>query len=351
MLIGVVVIGRNEGERLGNCLRSVMGSGRTVVYVDSGSTDGSLALAESMGAVVVQLDLNIPFTAARARNEGFSQLRSTCPGAGYVQFIDGDCEIVAGWLDRAAAELDAHPDYAVVCGRRRERFLDRSVYNRLCDMEWNTKVGGAKACGGDALMRVMAFEAAGGYNVDMAAGEEPELCVRLRSAGWKIRRIDAEMTIHDAAMTRFGQWWKRSARAGHAYAEGAWLHRRSAERYNIREVRSILAWGLILPLAVFAAAWSTRGFSLLLLSAYALLWLRVRKHRLDRADPPRLASLYATFCVIAKFAQALGVTQYAWRRLLLRRPAKLIEYKDAGSATAAQSGQGTCANGEPQAPH
>jgi glycosyltransferase involved in cell wall biosynthesis len=127
--IGVVVIGRNEGERLRRCLESVRSG--AVVYVDSGSSDGSVALARSLGVEVVGLDLSSPFTAARARNAGFERLLQFDPSAEFVQFVDGDCEVAAGWLERARKEFEARSDAAVVCGRLRERFPDATVYNRL----------------------------------------------------------------------------------------------------------------------------------------------------------------------------------------------------------------------------
>ena len=253
--VGVVVIGRNEGERLRRCLESVRRRGPGVVYVDSGSTDGSVALAAGLGATVVELDMRRPFTAARARNEGLRRLQAIAPDLAFVQFVDGDCEMVAGWLPLAERFLEAEPQVAAVCGRRRERFPERSVYNRLCDLEWNTPIGEARACGGDAMMRAEALRQVGGYRDDLIAGEEPELCVRLRAAGWKIWRLDAEMTLHDAAMTRFGQWWRRNVRAGYAYAEGVRLHGAPPERHWVREWRSAWFWGAGLPLAIvlFAA--------------------------------------------------------------------------------------------------
>src|SRR5947207_307333 len=60
--LGVVVIGRNEGDRLRTCLSAVAGRNLPVVYVDSGSTDGSVATARGLGADVVALDLTTPFT-------------------------------------------------------------------------------------------------------------------------------------------------------------------------------------------------------------------------------------------------------------------------------------------------
>src|SRR5262249_7481885 len=228
--VGVVAIGRNEGERLQRCLDSVVGKAAAVVYVDSGSTDQSVVMARARGVATVELDMSIPFTAARARNEGFAKLLKVSPDVEFVQFVDADCEIVERWLEKAQEKLRARPDAAVVCGRRRERFPDASVYNQLCDLEWNTPLGETDACGGDALMRVQALRAVGGYRASLVAGEEPELCLRLRSTGWTIQRIGAEMTLHDASMTRFGQWGKRAVRARHAFAQVSWLHRSGPRR-------------------------------------------------------------------------------------------------------------------------
>ncbi|HEX7637313.1 MAG TPA: glycosyltransferase family A protein, partial [Burkholderiaceae bacterium] len=186
--MGVVIIGRNEGERLVRCLRSVAAVGPRVVYVDSGSTDDSVANARAAGAEVVALDMRRPFTAALARNAGWQRLQQVLPNATCVHFLDGDCEVVPGWLEAAAAALAARPELAVVCGRRRERFPRASVFNLLCEIEWNAPAGDVRACGGDALMRLDALRAVGGYRESLIAGEEPELCVRLRAAGWKIHR-------------------------------------------------------------------------------------------------------------------------------------------------------------------
>src|SRR5262249_504972 len=196
---------RNEGERLRRCLESAS-TGAAVVYVDSGSTDGSAGWARDYGAEVVELDMTIPFTAARARNAGFRRLKETAPRLLYVQFVDGDCELAEGWLEKAVSFLGSHAGIGFVCGRRRERHPKKSMYNWLCDQEWDRPNGEADACGGDAMILAKAFEAVGGFRDDLIASEEPELCVRLRAAGYRIWRLDLEMTLHDASMTRFGQW-------------------------------------------------------------------------------------------------------------------------------------------------
>jgi GT2 family glycosyltransferase len=326
MNVGVVAIGRNEGDRLRQCLQSVCGSVNAIVYVDSGSTDNSIELARSLGVEVVNLDLSIPFTAARARNAGLQQLLKLAPHLEFVQFVDGDCEVASGWLDQAIQKLETNPKFAVVCGRRRERFPDQTLYNRLCDIEWDTPVGEAKACGGDAMMRVEALQQVGGYNPTLIAGEEPELCVRLRQQGWKIWRIDAEMTRHDAQMTRLGQWWKRAQRAGHAFAEGAWLHGQPPERHWVKESRSIWLWGVAIPLLALSLAWPTAGWSLLLLLGYPLLTYRVFQGVKTHCSTLETARLYAFFCVLGKFPQAIGQIQFHLNRLLGRQQ-RLIEYK------------------------
>lgn len=318
---GAVVIGRNEGDRLIRCFNSVRGRVAHIVYVDSGSTDGSVAAARAHGVHVVELDLNKPFTAARARNEGLAALLDLSP-VEYVQFIDGDCELQRGWLTVALPFLQSSKDAAVAFGRRRERFPEASVYNRLCDWEWDRPVGEAESCGGDALMRTRALQQVGGYNPNLIAGEEPDLCVRMREKGWRIWRLDHEMTLHDAAMTRFGQWWTRTRRAGHAFAEGAALHGSGPTRHWVRETRKAVIWGLVLPSMIVLAALILGPWGLVGLAIYPLQLVRLAL----REGGGKAAWERAFFLVIGKFPEALGVVQYWWGRLSGRR-GRLIEYK------------------------
>lgn len=321
--IGIVVIGRNEGERLVACLRSLGDLVRRTVYVDSGSSDGSVEKARAMGALTLGLDMSVPFTAARARNAGFALLEQAFPETVYVQFVDGDCTLDPAWPGKAAAFLDAHPDVAAVCGRRRERFPERSVYNRLCDLEWDTPVGEASECGGDALIRTAAFRAVGGYSDDLIAGEEPEMCVRLRAAGWRIWRLDAEMTLHDAGMTRISQWWRRSMRAGHAFAEVAARHAASPFGIWKRNAQRALLWGLVLPGGILLAALAVHPALLLLLLVYPLQVARIAM----RLGPgSRDNWTYAFFAVLGKFPEMQGAARFHLNRLM-KRANTLIEYK------------------------
>ena len=325
--IGIVIIGRNEGDRLKKCLLSAIAPENTVVYVDSGSTDGSVELARSLGVAVVELDLSIPFTAARGRNAGLEYLLQNRPDIEFVQFVDGDCLIVEGWLSHAVNELVNQPQVVVVCGRRREEFPHYSVYNLLCDVEWNTPIGEADYCGGDSMMRVEALKQVGGFNPKLIAGEEPELCIRLRRNGGKILRINTEMTRHDAHITHLSQWWKRSLRSGYGYAEGVWLHGSSPERHWVKETRRIWMWGLILPLLAAIALWPTKGLSLvLLIAAYSYLFYRVYRMIHLRGCDRQTALSYALFCVIDKFPMVQGQMKFHILRLL-KRQSTIVEYK------------------------
>jgi GT2 family glycosyltransferase len=325
--LGLVVIGRNEGERLGQCLKSVVSKVGQVVYVDSNSTDGSVALAKSFGIDVIELDLSQPLSAARARNAGFEYLTTHYDHLKYVQFLDGDCEIAPEWLTISVAKLESNPDIAIACGRRRELYPQATIYNKLCDIEWNTPVGEAGACGGDFLARSEAFQQVHGFNTTLIAGEEPEMCVRLRQKGWKIFRVDADMSIHDANMHTFGQWWKRSRRGGHAYAEGSWMHGLSPQRHWLKETMRNWIWGLLLPVIALTLTLPTQGLSLLLLLLYPLTFLKTfyrtyRSGELNFKD----SAVHAFFCVLIKFPMMLGQLQFLGSKIRGKKT-RLVEYK------------------------
>lgn len=321
---GIVVIGRNEGERLLRCLNSVVGLVQRVIYVDSASTDESLAVAKSVGAEVVELDLSTPFTAARARNVGFEKLCRSDPGIIYVQFVDGDCEIVDGWIDSAIAVLESasNTNTAIVCGRLRERHPECSIYNRLCDMEWNISAGETKACGGIFMVRAALFSELHGFNPLLIAGEEPELCLRIRQKGGEIWRSTDEMALHDANICRFSQWWRRNVRGGYAYAEGVLMHGGEAERYCVQESLRIWLWGVGIPLAIVTAALFQAGYLMLLL-IYPIQIVRIA---MKMGATQRSSWSYAFFMMLGKFPEMQGQLKFLLNKLLKSRTT-IIEYK------------------------
>ena len=321
--IAVVIIGRNEGQRLLHCFESLLSQTRKIVYVDSGSTDNSVNKAQQLGVEVVSLDMSLPFTAARARNLGFNQVLSTFPDVNYVQFVDGDCLVYQDWLSSALTFLEHHKNVAVVCGRRKEIFPENSIYNMLCDIEWNTPIGEAKACGGDALMRIDALKSVNGYREDLIAGEEPELCVRLRKAGWRIWRLDADMTQHDANIRHFKQWWKRTVRAGYAFAQGSSIHGAAPELHWVAESRRAMLWAAIIPMLIIICFFINPILGLVLLLVYPMQILRMT---FKSSFPLKKAFLYSLFLVLGKFPEQVGQFKFIWNKLR-NKTSKIIEYK------------------------
>lgn len=332
--LGLVVIGRNEGERLVRCLASVQDIPNRV-YVDSGSSDSSTQRAAQAGVTVLDLQAPPPFTAARARNAGLTRLLADHPDLEFVQMVDGDCEIRTGWIETALAALRGAPDLALAYGRRRERYPDRSIYNALCDDEWNTPIGDSPGCGGDALFRVAALRQVDFYNPVMIAGEDSELSMRLRKKGWRLLRVDAEMTWHDAAMTRFGQWWNRARRSGHGFGEMAALHPDARDPDWPRAVRSIVVWGSLVPAmllisTVLALAVSSRWWSMVALTLlpWPIRMAQIAKRQRRRGLSPRVARASGILLMLGKLPQFIGLVGF-YRDRITGHASRLIEYKGA----------------------
>lgn len=320
--VDLILIGRNEGARLERCLASAQGA-RRVVYVDSGSSDNSVAAAGAAGAEVVHLDPSLPFTAARARHAGFLHLESTGGAAEFVQFIDGDCGIVPGWIDAGQVALAGDESLGMVTGWRAEISPEASVYNALAHLEWRRPAGEIMACGGDMMVRKAAYLEAGGFDPTVIAAEDDELCCRLRKSGCRLRRLPVEMTRHDAAMTRFGQWWRRAERSGHGFAQVGWLH----PDYFTRERRRVWVWGLFAPLLALIGLVTSLWLTALVALAYLASWLRSAKG-LVRNDglPWRQALHHGVFLTLSKFPNLIGMLRFHMRRLR-GRDMRIIEYK------------------------
>jgi GT2 family glycosyltransferase len=318
MSLAVVLIGRNEGARLEASLASL--EGRRVVYVDSGSTDGSVAAARDAGAEVVLLDPATPFTAARARHEGFQALGEEPPEV--VQFIDGDCTVVPGWIEAGLSALQDDPSLGLVTGWRSEIAPEASVYNALCDHEWHRPAGEITACGGDMMVRSAAYIEAGGFDAQVIAAEDDEFCQRLRKAGWSLRRLPLPMTRHDAAMTRFGQWWRRALRSGHGFAQVGDLH----ARYFARERARVWLYGLGLPVLALAGLVFWGPLLALVLAAYLLSYLKTVQGLRGEGMATGTALHHGVFLTLSKFPNLIGMLTYYLRK---RRGAamRIIEYK------------------------
>ncbi len=320
--VGIVIIGRNEGARLVQCLASVNTNLGRVVYVDSGSTDNSILEAQKAGAEVVILDISAPFTAARARTAGFHALQDTGVMPDFVQFIDGDCSVQPNWIASAMAELDANTNLGIVTGWRKEVDATRSIYNALCDFEWRRPAGDILTCGGDMMVRSAAFTEVGGFNATVIAAEDDEFCVRIRKAGWKLQRLPVEMTLHDANMTKFSQWWDRAVRTGHGFAQVGDMH----PEYFTKERKRVWAYGAILPLIAVMGLLVSVWVFYAVLGLYGVSYLRTVKGLYANGLGENQAVKQAVFLMLSKFPNFQGIMLYYWRRFRGHKM-NIIEYK------------------------
>lgn len=324
----MVVIGRNEGERLRACLASVLGMNYArelldVVYVDSASTDGSVELARSLGVRTVQLEG--PTTAARGRNAGWTQT-----SAPFVLFLDGDTVLAPDFVSRNLGHF-ADPTIAGVCGNRREMRTGDSVYNAIVDMDWNMKKGFIRYFGGDALVRRDALVAVGGYNATLIAGEEPDMCRRMRGLGYRILHVNEAMTLHDVAMYKFGQYWRRAVRTGYAYAQISSFYVNTPDRLWHAESRGNIvraAFWTGAPILCMALSLALRSWVPILLFAVValLLWGRTGAKAMKKTHRPGVLVAYSLHSHLQQIPLFLGQLRF-WMGRARGRGSALIEYK------------------------
>jgi len=317
--LAIVFIGRNEGARLVRCLASLKGMNAELVYVDSGSTDDSVVNAKAAGAKIVELSTDRPFTAARARTAGFEALENLPE---FVQFIDGDCAMKDGWIDAGLRALETNPELGIVTGWRSEIHREKSIYNALCDFEWHRPAGEILACGGDMMVRSDAFIKVGGFDETVIAAEDDEFCTRVRKAGWKIKRLPVEMTLHDAAMTKFSEWWKRAVRSGHGFAQVGDMH----PEYFTRERKRALFYAAVLPVLALISAWFVPLGIGLIAGLYLMSYVRSIQGLMREGLPAKESMHHAVFLVLSKFPNLLGMGVFYWRKLRGHKM-NIIEYK------------------------
>jgi GT2 family glycosyltransferase len=224
--LAIIIVSTNEARWLEPCLRTIFehaGSARLdVVVVDNESTDGTREL------------VNAGFPAARvvpSENRGFAHANNrgamTC-GARYVLFLNPDTEIIEGTFGELVAALDAMPDVGMagVCQRTAdgtlwptiryfpsvsrafgeafgserwplrhrwagERELDLDVYAREVDCDWTS--GSFMLCRREALLSAGLMD-----ERFFIYSEEPDLCLRMKRAGWRVRHFPSMTIIHHA---------------------------------------------------------------------------------------------------------------------------------------------------------
>ena len=197
-MISVIVIGKNEGERLVACLRSIQTAlsalAHEVVYVDSCSTDQSLQTAKALGARCFLL-AERKTTAGLGRFVGAKEARGE-----YLLFLDGDMQLQPGFAEKALMAIAAK-GYDGVCGIREDVYLrGGEVVCRNDNYFGCTQERLAPVFGGALMITRDALDACGGWATDTIACEEAELYARLKAIGCRIAEIPVPMILHTDAV-------------------------------------------------------------------------------------------------------------------------------------------------------
>ncbi|MGL1933086.1 MAG: glycosyltransferase [Desulfotalea sp.] len=239
--IDCVVIGVNAAATLKRCLESITACNYPeeqlhIIYVDGGSHDSSISIAQAIsGVTVIALQPEFP-TPGLGRNAGWQEGKSP-----FVQFLDSDTILNPEWLQKAVTTMEG--DLAAVKGNREEMHPKDSVFNWIGSLEWNGRPGESESFGGDVLVRRQALEESQGYDEELVGGEDPELSRRMRMSGWRILHLNTAMTLHDLAMTTIQQYWKRAYRAGYAFAAVIDRFTDSPTSFWQKELRRIVVRG------------------------------------------------------------------------------------------------------------
>lgn len=316
--LSIVIVGRNDGARLARCIRSArsirgLRGAFEILYVDLESSDGSPARARDMGAAVV----SAPGSHGRAavgRNAGWRAAR-----APVVMFLGADTVLEPDFV-AGAVPLLRDPNVAIVWGHRRELHPEASLVHRILDLDGLHPPGPAEHCGPDALMRRTALEQVEGFDERLGAGEDVELCGRLRALGYRIEHIDQPMTLYDLDVSGWVGYWRHAVLTGYRLAETAdrfrdrmpagWLV--AARRNRLHGAGLVLAAGLALGSSLWVA--DLRPMLVLLALSLALV-LRSAGQAVWKEPDPLTRFVYGIHVHLSQIPMLIGQLGYYRERI------------------------------------
>ncbi len=312
MDISFVVIGYNERATLGDCLKSVQnadleGIAYELLYVDGGSEDGSIEVALKSGVHRI-LGGDKRRSAAENRNLGLKATQGR-----YVQFLDGDMVMEPAWPRKAADFLDKNASAGTVCGKVTER--NSSLLYQAMQIDWELTGGAIRHCGGAALWRREVLEKINGFPENIAYGEEPFLCWRVRNElGLNIYYLNRPMVVHDLGFTSVKAYVTRSVRCGETYMEVSALCRNSHDPLWLKETRINFIWsGFLIAMtvvSVFSLGWISAAAALTLLS----IIVRKSVQMFQKGKTMGISLLYALHVYLSKIIICVGQCRWLLKR-------------------------------------
>jgi len=299
MELSIILISHNQSWNIPRLIESVLHETtfvqeREILLVDSASSDGTAELAATFPIRVLRLPASQRLTAAAGRYVGCKHTSGKL-----VLFLDGDMEMMPGWLACAMDYLARNPAVAAVTGQ----VFDVLPTADSDDVPVMPAVASAAAvsipaCGGAGMYRRAVLEQVGNFNPYLYSEEEPDLCLRMRVAGYSIVRLERPLAKHYSDMsekfaTVLGRW-RRNLHLG----QGQNLRYKWGTRYFWRYMYE-RSYGTVpaftMLVGIFSLAWWLAAGQ----ARYFQLWLAVVAVVLV-ADAIRKRSLYRTLVGLFK---------------------------------------------------
>jgi glycosyltransferase involved in cell wall biosynthesis len=265
--LSVVLISKNQAWSIVRLMESVVREtasvpSKEIILMDSASTDETVELAGAYPIRIFRLQPGQALSPAIGRYVGYQQARGQ-----YVLFLDGDTELVEGWLRHALRVMRETPGAGAVTGHviNLPTAAVKEPLPLLRKMEMRAPrevLWGSYGGGGAAMYRRAVLDEVGTFNPYLNSDEEPELGLRIRHAGFRILELDYPLVRHynDAPVALSTVLSRRRRNFLLGIGQGARYHLGDALLWQWLRERW---WG---PAAVF---WMAAGLGTLLWSLVA----------------------------------------------------------------------------------
>jgi glycosyltransferase involved in cell wall biosynthesis len=313
--VSIIVIGRNEAQRIERCLRSVFASMPSredceVIYVDSASEDETVAIASRFPIRILQLRQSWKLSPSAGRYIGYQHARGK-----YLLFVDGDSLLYKRWLVRACEFLGENPACGGVGGIMHQAYLSRSgnciaVAKNYFSQSPEEPVRAAVSLSGIAMYRRDAMEKAGTFNPFLTTGEECELALRIQDAGYSLARIFEPMCVtYSSPRETVGEIMRRSRSKLYDYGTTLryCLKNGCGLRFSIEQMSFVYVFVAFILVSVSAVATAVVTHTLWLLAAallLAALGIAVKIRNPKQVGISLLKRTVVTYCTMLSFVKA-----------------------------------------------
>lgn len=255
MTISIIIKTLNEEKRIAATIESALtaleGKDGEVIVADSGSSDRTIEIAARYRVTIAQIAPPARPSCGIGPQLGFQYSRGD-----HICLIDGDMLLDAGFLDDAVRFLAENPAVGGVTGHVEEMHVANLEFARRVNRNApENRTGAIDRMNGGGLYRRRAIEDVGYLSDRNLHGyEEFDLGIRLRSAGWRLHRLDRRFVQHFGHTANSYRLLVRRWKSKYLYGIGELLRASLGRPYFLqllRELPELRLWTLVLLWWVF----------------------------------------------------------------------------------------------------